>query len=163
MIIGNRKEELVRAVLLHVLRDSLSPSENRLRAILNCKSQVRPGIWTRPLEQNAVALPLRDIRQFKFNTVIANPCCLAQPMWSFFIFFSAVFRVLRLQGASLPGHGAPRAQHPPNHLQKRPDGLVTVVYPEVRQRCSHVSPVFISYLWPYFQALENLVGLFILD
>ena len=50
MTVGNNKpeDEGVCTVILHVLREIPMPSENRLTAILNRKSQVRPRIRTWP-------------------------------------------------------------------------------------------------------------------
>ena len=52
MMIGNKKEERrVCTILLHIIRKSPTPSENRLTAILNWKkAKVWPGIWTRPVQ-----------------------------------------------------------------------------------------------------------------
>ena len=61
MMIGNRKEEgrVQCTILLHVIRKSLTLSENRLTAILTYKKtksnpRFKPGL----LRQNALALPL---------------------------------------------------------------------------------------------------------
>ena len=60
MMIGNRKEEgRVCTVLLHVIRKSPTPSENRLTAILNWKKpKSEPGFKPGLPRQNAIALPL---------------------------------------------------------------------------------------------------------
>ena len=60
MMIGNRKgEERVCAILLHIIRKSQSPSENRLAAILNLKKpKYVPGYEPGLPRQNTIALPL---------------------------------------------------------------------------------------------------------
>ena len=60
MMIGNRKEEGgVCTVLLHVIRKSRTPSENRLTAILNWKKpKSDPGFEPSLPGQNAISLPL---------------------------------------------------------------------------------------------------------
>ena len=52
MMVGNSKEEGREiTVLLHVIRKSPTPSENRLTAILNWKkAEVLPGIQTWPAQ-----------------------------------------------------------------------------------------------------------------
>ena len=58
MMIGSRKEEgRVCTVLLHVIRKSPTPSENRLTAILK-KPKSDPGFEPGLPRQNAIALPL---------------------------------------------------------------------------------------------------------
>ena len=60
MMIGNRKEGgRVCTVLLHVIRKSPTPSENRLIAILNWKKpKSDPGLEPVQPRQNAITLPL---------------------------------------------------------------------------------------------------------
>ena len=60
MMIGKRKEEeRVCTVLLHVIRQSLKPSEKRLTEVLNRKKPMSVlGFELGQLRQNAIALPL---------------------------------------------------------------------------------------------------------
>ena len=92
MMTGNRKEEgRVCTVLLHFIRNSPTPSENRLTAVLNWKKAKSKLVFKPSLpRQNAITLPLVlpplplrvTGRSYFFITLLARLLILVSTIWT---------------------------------------------------------------------------------